>query len=134
MPNALPGVSSSSPPAQSRAGGLLRVVSGAELDERDQQDAEARAKANAKPLPTYDLGAFVRNRWYIMRNHRNTGNDPLNNRLLRAQRMFEGKYDPDKIAEIRAFGGSEVYSRLVAVKCRGATSLMRDVYLGAERP
>ena len=134
MPNALPGVSSSSPPAQSRAGGLLRVVSGAELDERDRQDAEARAKASAKPLPTYDLGAFVRNRWYIMRNHRNTGNDPLNNRLLRAQRMFEGKYDPDKIAEIRAFGGSEVYSRLVAVKCRGATSLMRDVYLGAERP
>lgn len=68
------------------------------------------------------------------RNHRNQGNDPLNDRLLRSQRMFEGKYDPDTLAEIKKFGGSEVYSRLVAVKCRGATSLMRDVYLGQTRP
>jgi hypothetical protein len=48
--------------------------------------------------------------------------------------MFEGRYDPSKLAEIKKFGGSEVYSRLVAVKCRGATSLLRDVYLGADRP
>ena len=69
-----------------------------------------------------------------MRNHRNQNRNPLNERLLRAQRMFEGQYDPSKLAEIRKFGGSEVYSRIVAVKCRGATSLLRDVYLGAERP
>lgn len=68
------------------------------------------------------------------RNHRSSGDNPLNERLLRAQRMFEGKYDPGKLMEIKKFGGSEVYSRLVAVKCRGATSLLRDVYLGAERP
>jgi hypothetical protein len=69
-----------------------------------------------------------------MRNHRNSGANPLNERLLRAQRMFEGQYDPTKLQEIRRFGGSEVYSRMVAVKCRGATALLRDVYLGAERP
>ena len=68
------------------------------------------------------------------RNHRNTGNDPLNYRLLRAQRMFEGKYDPEKLAAIKAFGGSEVYARIVATKCRGATGLLRDVYLGPDRP
>ena len=68
------------------------------------------------------------------RNHRNTGNDPLNYRLLRAQRMFEGKYDPEKLAAIKVFGGSEVYARIVATKCRGATGLLRDVYLGPDRP
>src|SRR5262245_12256755 len=68
------------------------------------------------------------------RNHRNEGVNSLNSRLLRAQRMFEGQYEPSKLAEIRKFGGSEVYSRMVAVKCRGATALLRDVYLGPERP
>lgn len=84
--------------------------------------------------PMADLALHVRQRWTVFRNHRNQGDNPINSRLLRAQRMFEGKYDPPKLAEIRKFGGSEVYSRLVAVKCRGANSLLRDVYLGAERP
>jgi hypothetical protein len=69
-----------------------------------------------------------------MRNARNSGENNLNDRLLRAQRMFEGKYDPQKLSEIKKFGGSEVYARLVAVKCRGANSLLRDVYLGPDRP
>lgn len=70
----------------------------------------------------------------VFRNHRNQGNNQINDRLIRAQRMFEGKYDPEKLVQIKRFGGSEVYSRLVAVKCRGASALLRDVYLGADRP
>lgn len=110
------------------------MVSNSQLE---TQEADARAQRMAQlqaRLPMQDLGAFVRQRWTIFRNHRNTGNDPLNERLLRAQRMFEGQYDPTKLAAIRRFKGSEVYSRLVANKCRGATSLLRDVYLGAEKP
>jgi hypothetical protein len=48
--------------------------------------------------------------------------------------MFEGKYDASKLSQIQAFGGSEVYSRIVANKSRGATALLRDVYMGPERP
>lgn len=130
-------MSSSTPPAQSRAGAspLLRVVSPAELDEQERQRLALHSAANrpgATPVP--DLGNHVRQRWTVFRNHRNQGNNPINDRLLRAQRMFEGKYDPEKLNEIKKFSGSEVYSRLVAVKCRGATSLLRDVYLGADRP
>lgn len=133
MPQALAGVSSSTPPAYSRAGGLIRVVSPAELDDQDRAHLAALSEA-VRPQKPADLSTWIRNRWYVLRNHRNTGQDPLNERLLRAQRMFEGKYDPVKLAYIKQFGGSEVYSRLVAVKCRGATSLLRDVYLGADRP
>lgn len=124
----------SNAPAGGRAGGLLRVVSNSELDARAAQDQQDAEQAKAKPAPTQDIAAFVRSQWNIFRNHRNTGEDSINSRLLRAQRMFEGKYDPDKLAQIRKFGGSQVYSRLVAVKCRGATSLLRDVYLGPDRP
>lgn len=92
------------------------------------------AEANKPAQSTTDLASFVRERWTVFRNHRNSGNNAINDRLLRAQRMFEGQYDPSKLAAIREFGGSEVYTRLVAVKCRGATSLLRDVYLGADRP
>ena len=32
------------------------------------------------------------------------------------------------------FGGSQVYARLTAQKCRAASSLLRDIYLGSDRP
>jgi hypothetical protein len=109
------------------------VVSPAQLNAQDADDAAQRA-ASRKPLEIPDLGSWIRNQWWIFRNHRNLGNNPINQRLLRAQRMFEGKYDSEKLAQIQTFGGSEVYSRQVANKCRGATALLRDVYLGPERP
>ncbi len=118
----------------SRAGGLLRVVSGADLDRQDAAAASARAEANQKTIEISGLAAYVRNRWEVFRNNRNQGLDALNDRLTRSQRMFEGVYDPSKLAEIERFGGSRVYSRLVGVKCRGAASLLREVYLGPDRP
>src|SRR5262245_642233 len=124
------------PPTNSPAlpgGGFLRVVSPAQLDAAEQQKLAELSQRN-RPVAPHDLGYFIRRRWEAMRNHRNSGPNPLNERLLRAQRMFEGQYDPSKLQAIRLFGGSEVYSRTVAVKCRGATALLRDVYLGAERP
>ena len=43
-------------------------------------------------------------------------------RLVNAMRVFNGDYDTEKLAEISRFGGSEIYARLIATKCRGATS------------
>lgn len=139
MPLAQAGLSVSSPGAQAQAAGVnqgfLRVVSPAQLDARDRADsAERAARSSRRGLDPADLGSWIRQQWYIFRNHRNQGNNPLNQRLLRAQRMFEGKYDSEKLSQIQAFGGSEVYSRTVAVKARGAAALLRDVYLGPERP
>jgi hypothetical protein len=132
MPPAQPGLTSSSQSIYGRrAPGFLRVVSPDELRLRDEAAANA---ANTPVVIPDDLGNYIRQRWYSFRDHRNSNQNSINDRLLRAQRMFEGQYDPQKLAEIQRFGGSLVYSRLVAVKCRGATSLLRDVYLGAERP
>jgi hypothetical protein len=135
LPQALPGAFASTPPAQVGSGApFLRVVSPAELDEQDRQRQLVQVQGRVVKTPTTDLGAFVRDRWFALRDHRNSGANSISDRLLRAQRMFEGKYDATKLAEIQKFGGSQVYSRLVAVKCRGANSLLRDVYLGADRP
>ncbi len=115
--------------------GLLRLVSGSELDRQDQARREQQeGTANYRTPPVPDIGAYIRNLWTIFRNNRNQGQDPLNQRLLRAQRMFEGKYDPEKLGQINQFGGSIVYSRLGATKCRSATSMLRSIYLSPERP
>ena len=69
-----------------------------------------------------------------MRRHRDTVGRGWSDRLLRALRAFDGVYEPEVVEEIKKFGGSSVYSRIVAMKCRGTSSLLRDVYLGADRP
>ena len=50
--------------------------------------------------------------------------------MLSCQRQRSGEYDPDKLAEIRKQGGSEVFIQLTSVKCRAATSWLRDTLLG----
>lgn len=118
--------------------GTLAVVPPAVLEAQLQRAAQARAQA-ATPAPqqqaydTTQLSGFIRGQYEIMRNHRNSASG-WNERLLHALRTFNGQYDAAKLAEIRKFGGSDIYARMIAQKCRGASSLLRDVYLGPDRP
>lgn len=116
--------------------GVLRIVSPDERVNMDRVEAEnARAQQEAA-LPAQeelgDLVAHLRRLWDEYRNHRNTVG--INDRLLHSMRTFNGQYDSAKLAEIREFGGSEVYARVTATKCRGTTSMLRDVYMGVEKP
>lgn len=108
----------------------LRVVTNADMEAAEQLEA---ARQQAATTTQYSgLLSFIRNEWDTMRRHRDSATG-WSERLLSAFRAFNGVYDPSKLAEIRKFGGSEVYARLIAAKCRGASSLLRDVYLGADR-
>ena len=112
----------------------LRVVTNDQLDQqqRDQEQVQQNAQNLAANHPYTGLLGFIRNEWDMMRRHRDSAAG-WTERLLAAMRAFNGVYDPTKLQEIRKFGGSEVYARLIAAKCRGASSLLRDVYLGADR-
>jgi hypothetical protein len=79
-----------------------------------------------------ELAAHIRRRMEEMRNFRNT--QGIAQRLLDALRTYKGQYSATQLQAIKQFGGSEVYARVTATKCRGATALLRDVYLSAERP
>src|SRR5262245_41577051 len=111
--------------------GLLRVVSNQQLEEEERRQQELRNPSQPEAQYT-GLAGYIKTQWDMMVRHRNTVAG-WSDRLLAALRAFNGQYDPQKLAEIRKFGGSEVYARLIAAKCRGATALLRDVYLGAER-
>jgi hypothetical protein len=116
---------------------ILRIVS---PDQTSQQEADANAArvqaedaAKANDIITNSLVAFIDNEFNTMVRHRDGANG-WTDRLTLAMRVFKGEYDTQKLMQIRKFGGSEVYARLTASKCRGATSLLRDVYLNTEKP
>ncbi len=114
--------------------GVLQVMGPGQLEASLAKQAAAQAAPPADPAASKtQLAGYVRSQFEIMRNHRNCLAG-WSERLLIALRTFNGQYDSSKIMDIRKFGGSEVYARIVAQKCRGASSLLRDVYLGPDRP
>src|SRR6185369_2493711 len=118
--------------------GVLQVIPPAALEQQLAQQAQDKAAAadaaQGQGQVPEQLAGYIQGRWEIFRNHRNQAASGWSERLLKALRTFNGQYDATKLNEIRKFGGSEVYLRLVAQKCRAATSLLRDIYLGNERP
>jgi hypothetical protein len=114
--------------------GTFRVVPPAQLEMHLAQQAKDQATANQpqQAAPTQLVG-YIKGQFEIFRNHRNTSAG-WSERLLVALRTFNGQYDANKLNEIRRFGGSEVYARIIAQKCRAASSLLRDIYLGQDRP
>ena len=113
--------------------GLLRIVSNEELQ---RQEAEAEAQRVAQETDEQGvenaLVSYIRSRMADMRNFRNS--QGISERLLQALRTYKGEYDATTLQAIKEFGGSEVYARVTSTKCRAATALLRDVYLGADRP
>jgi hypothetical protein len=96
-------------------------------------DGAARPDPAASPTtPLTPLAHIVRRSFDTMQRHRtSTGMDI---RLDKAIRAYDGRYNPDKLSMIRRMRGSEVYAKVTGSKCRGASALLKDVYLGSERP
>lgn len=111
--------------------GLLQIVSNEQLDQQEQTLFQHAEVSKEKDLVEDQLASHIRARMQDMRNFRNA--QGISERLLNALRTYRGMYDTGKLAEIKTFGGSEVYARVTSTKCRAATALLRDVYLSQER-
>jgi hypothetical protein len=119
----------------------LRVVGRDGTAQQQQTMDAARAMPHAPPpnaslasSPPHALAGYVTDQYTLMRRHRDTVGRGWSDRLLGALRAFDGVYEPNVIEEIKKFNGSNVYARTIAMKCRGTSSLLRDVYLGTDRP
>jgi hypothetical protein len=114
--------------------GVLQVIPPAALDKYDLEQAKARADAQQpKQPPVPELCGYIKGQFEIFRNHRNTVAG-WSNRMIEALRTYNGQYNPTKMQEVKKFGGSEIYARLSAQKCRATTSLLRDIYMGPDQP
>jgi hypothetical protein len=118
---------------------LINVIPPGELDrriaERDRKEFEAKAAAagSVSDATANSLSAYIRAEWDRFKRHRDSQSG-WTERLVTALRAFNGQYSPEKLQEIKKFGGSEVYARIISMKCRGASSLLRDIYLTPDRP
>lgn len=111
--------------------GILRVVS---PDEVAKQEAKALSTDDVEKNEVFvsQLANHIRGNFLDARNHHES--EGIRRRLLQDLRTFRGQYDAEKLAEISKFDGSKVYSRLTTVKCRGASAILRDIYLSSDRP
>lgn len=119
---------------QQAPGATVSVMSNAQMQVAESQQREALAAA-INPTEEMETGlrALIWKEWEIMKTHRDSVSG-WSERLLAAERSFKGQYDPKQLAEIQRYGGSTVYARMVSAKCRGASALLRDVYLTNDRP
>ena len=111
--------------------GLLRVISNADIDAKERTTRESEEALKQRELREDQIAGHITRQFSQFRNARE--NQGISQRLLESLRAFRGEYHPSKLEEIKKFGGSKVYSRLSALKCRGATAMLRDIYLAGER-
>ena len=107
---------------------LIPVASARDLEAQSQA---RNAKMQSAPV-IQGLAAHTRKRWDVAK----TSKRELEERMLAGLRQRNGTYDPDKLADIQRNGGSSIYVNLTSVKCRAATSWLRDTLLGvgADKP
>lgn len=109
---------------------VLRVVSNTDLDKQAAAERErAMREQQSSPLIT-GLAGHMRSCWDAAR----MAKQPIERQMLRAMRQRNGEYEPDKLAQIRQMGGSEVFMMLTEVKCRAAESWLRDILLDTGEP
>jgi len=102
---------------------LIPIATAADLE----REAEKRNSELQQQPMIQGLAAHVRKRWEISRDSKRD----LEERMLECLRQRNGDYDPDIEAQIRAQGGSDIFIQLTSVKCRAATSWLRDTLLGS---
>ncbi len=106
--------------------GLVIVKSNSQLDAEDAAKQAADAAALRQQIPVLSgLASHVRNCWEAARDAK----QPIERKMLKALRQRTGEYEPEKLAEIRKSGGSEIFMMLTETKCRGAESWLRDILL-----
>lgn len=106
--------------------GLMVVRSNSQLDAEDAAAQSAREAAERQQIPVLSgLSGHVRKCWEAARDAK----QPIERDMLKALRQRTGEYEPEKLAEIRKTGGSEIFMVLTETKCRGAESWLRDILL-----
>lgn len=101
-------------------GGIMPMKSLAQIQADDKAQAEEQ---NNRPYIS-NLAHHVRTQWEQMRTAKMQTVEP---RLLQCLRQRKGEYDPEKLAQIKEQGGSDLYMMLSSNKARAAGSWIRDV-------
>jgi hypothetical protein len=87
--------------------------------ERERQEAEARQGSST----ITGIAAHVRKCWEAARQAKN----PVERRMLKCLRAKLGQYEPERLSEIQAVGGSDLYLNITEEKCNAGESWLEDI-------
>jgi len=87
---------------------------------------EAIVKPKEENQVTKKLARHIAKVWEI----NEKDNKPNRLEMVRLQRRVRGEYEPQKLAAIRSFKGSEAFIRSSENKARAAESWIKDIYRG----
>lgn len=109
---------------------MLRVVDNATMRKREKEALDKELAARQNDSVVLGLAAHLRACWDASRQAKK----PIENIMLRALRQRNGQYEADKLKQIHAQGGSDIYMMITEVKCRAAESWLRDILLDSGTP
>jgi hypothetical protein len=107
--------------------GLLQWKSNDQMVAEEEAAANAEMEARQGRQDIISLAHHVRVRWDAARQAK----QPYEQRMLKSLRMRAGEYEPERMAMIKAAGGSEIYMMLPDEKCNAAEAWIEDI-LGDE--
>ena len=109
---------------------FLRVVDNTTLARQEKEAASQALAARQNQPVILGLSGYLRECWDVAQ----MAKRPIEQEMLRAMRQRNGEYEADKLQQIRAQGGSEIYMMITEVKCRAAESWLRDILLDNGSP
>ena len=104
----------------------MNIIPVASASKLEKEALKKNEKKQLRPL-IQGLASHVHKRWVVMRDHKQ---EEIEDRLTETARARNMEYPPEKMAEIQAQGGSEIFMGIVSTKCRTATAWLRDTLLG----
>ena len=111
---------------------LIQALSNEQMQEEESEALATEAAIPVSEQITSSIAGHIRGRYQDFRNARNS--EGIDTRIAESLLTYNGQYTSSKAASIKEFGGSEVYSRMTTVKCRGTTAMLRDIFLSNEQP
>jgi hypothetical protein len=110
--------------------GQIVIKTNNDLD-KEEADAQKSAEELRNRQPIIGLVAWVQRCWDVARDAKM----PFEAKMLRALRMTNGEYEPEKLAEISEFGGSKIYMMIPDEKCTSLEAwLMDTLFVPGEKP
>ena len=107
--------------------GLLQIKTNEQMVAEEQQEAELSQEVKAisttpDQLKT-ELASYIRDAWFSAKKAK----DSVTRQMLMNLRQSNGEYEPDKLADIKTMGGSDVFMNITSAKNRSAIAWIKDI-------
>jgi hypothetical protein len=107
--------------------GLLQIKTNSDMVAEEQKAAREALEIQKIQSQTdefkTELSAYIRDAFFAAKKAK----ESVTRQMIKNLRQSNGEYEPDKLADIRAMGGSEVFMNITSTKNRSAIAWIKDI-------